>query len=70
MPLLEDIKGGAETILGLMTIATAIREQTAARIKAKRNNKDTCWLNYRVLRNKGTRLIKSTKSEHYLNLIN
>jgi hypothetical protein len=52
------------------SIATAIRERNEAWIKAKRNNNDKCWLNYRVLRNKCTRLIKTTKSEYYLNLIN
>lgn len=52
------------------SIATAVREWNEAWIKAKRNNNDKCWLNYRVLRNKCTRLIKSTKSEYYLNLIN
>ena len=43
------------------SIATAIRERNEAWIKAKRNNTDKCWLNYRVLRNKCTRLIKLQK---------
>lgn len=50
-------------------IATAIRERNEAWVKAKKHNSDACWLNYRVLRNKCTRLIKSTKNEHYLNLM-
>lgn len=44
------------------SIATAIREQNKAWIKAKVNNNDKFWVNYRALRNKCTRLIKSTKS--------
>lgn len=50
-------------------IATAIRKRKEAWVEAKKHNSDACWLNYRVLRNKCTRLIKSTKNEHYLNLL-
>lgn len=64
MPFFKDIKVGLTP--GLMILLQLLLENG----KTKRDNNDKYWLNYRVLRNKWTRLIKNTKSEHYLNLIN
>uniref|UniRef100_A0A0E9XRT2 Uncharacterized protein n=1 Tax=Anguilla anguilla TaxID=7936 RepID=A0A0E9XRT2_ANGAN len=52
------------------TISSSIRERDKAWAKAKRSNDASDWVQYRALRNKCTKLIKNTKSDYYLHLIN
>lgn len=52
------------------SVSNFIKQRNVAWSKAKKTNSNEDWSNYRLLRNKCTKLIKMSKSQYYLNLIN
>ncbi len=52
------------------SVSNLIKQRNVAWSKAKKTNSDEDWSQYRLLRNKCTKSIKSSKSQYYLNLIN